>query len=567
MPKRIPEKINRFLGGLTTDLRTNFEVPKFARIWNFKAERDVLTQRYGLVNVSGNQGHVLVGEDLSISQTTQDTTVNHLGYVLHRNGPGVMLDTYEIQNAPSLVSTVDVNTGFNVSFGIVPVFYQNGIAYHASAPNSVWFTDLTTSTQLLIQDSYGNPISFDKKTFFVSHSQDGRLYVGSGGDVHTVEIYPSGARLCTSSESVEFVLQQGDRDGNANIANPSIVTSTIANMQALLNAIGFPSGPVDGIFGPLTAGGVTAFQAANALPVTGVVDAATANAMNQQCPGGIVETPYSFKVPGEITAMSEYGGYLAVATREENGHAYVYLWNRESTVSNNTAAGVADSIVDIGYGTVQILNVIDGDLMAIMSPASRSRRVHTTVTLEIKKVIANFDFVPQGRAFSVADYELVQLEGELNSILYKSVSHNSRLYFAGRINFQHQEAGTTDDEGVMYGVFSINSDGDLQFEYTISDEFTEGPIDSFDIIDEGFMISNVDGTGVTDLDGDDVISGFITKIFNGDEPYLDKQIDKIILAVEGENSTDKVEVWIRMPDGNSHVQQTSLPTTRTSKND
>ena len=204
MPKLVPEKINRFLGGLTTDLRTNFEVPKFARMWNFKAEGDVLTQRYGLVNLSPNQGHVLVGEDLSVPQTTQNTTLNHIGYVLHNNGAGVMLDTYEIQNTPSLTGTVNVNPGFSVNFGIVPAFYQNGIAYHASAPNSVWWTDLTTSTQLLIIDSYGNPINFDKKTFFVSHTQDGRLYVGSGGAVHTVEIYPAGSRTCTVDEQVEF---------------------------------------------------------------------------------------------------------------------------------------------------------------------------------------------------------------------------------------------------------------------------------------------------------------------------------------------------------------------------
>lgn len=550
MPKKVPEKINRFTGGLTTDLRTNFEVPKFARVWNFKAENDVLTQRYGLVNLSPSQGHVLVGEDFSVAQTTQDTTLNHVGYVLHNNGPGAMLDTYEIQNAPSLTGTVNINPGKTVSFGIVPAPYQDGVAYHTTGPNEVWWSDLTTSTQLLVQDSYFNPISFDKKTFFVNHSQDGRLYVGSGGAVHTVEIFPAGSRTCTEREQIEFTLQRGDRDGNANIATPTTITSTIARMQALLHNLGFATaisvGPVDGIFGPLTEQGVRDFQTANPpLAVTGIVNAATAEAMNTQCTGGIVETPYSFQVAGEITAMAEYGGYLAVAAREENGRAYVYFWDLVSSVANNVGAGDADSVVDMGYGAVQLMNVADGDLLAIMSPATRSRRVHQTVTLDIKKVISNNQFVPRSRAGSVAQYELRQIEGDINQLYYKSVAFNSRIYFAGAINFQHQETGFPNDEGVMYGIFSINSSGDLQFEYTISDEFTEGPVDSFDLIDNGFLYSNVDGTGATDIDGTDVISGFITKIYNGDQPYVNKQIDKIILAVEGENTTDKVEIWVR----------------------
>jgi peptidoglycan hydrolase-like protein with peptidoglycan-binding domain len=49
----------------------------------------------------------------------------------------------------------------------------------------------------------------------------------------------------------------------------------VATLQADLNLLGFPAGPVDGIFGPKTYRGVVAFQRAHHLNVTGIVNEPT----------------------------------------------------------------------------------------------------------------------------------------------------------------------------------------------------------------------------------------------------------------------------------------------------
>lgn len=51
---------------------------------------------------------------------------------------------------------------------------------------------------------------------------------------------------------------------------PSPLTrAEISTLQEMLNAIGYSAGPIDGIYGPLTAGGVSAFQRASRLPADG----------------------------------------------------------------------------------------------------------------------------------------------------------------------------------------------------------------------------------------------------------------------------------------------------------
>ena len=49
----------------------------------------------------------------------------------------------------------------------------------------------------------------------------------------------------------------------------------VMTLQADLNLLGSPSGPVDGVFGPKTEAGIKNFQAKHRLPVTGVADAVT----------------------------------------------------------------------------------------------------------------------------------------------------------------------------------------------------------------------------------------------------------------------------------------------------
>ncbi|WP_027183435.1 peptidoglycan-binding domain-containing protein [Desulfovibrio inopinatus] len=60
----------------------------------------------------------------------------------------------------------------------------------------------------------------------------------------------------------------------------------IRQTQATLNARGFYSGGVDGIWGPKTARAVRQFQAANGLPVTGTLEPGTIQALGLPAPPG-----------------------------------------------------------------------------------------------------------------------------------------------------------------------------------------------------------------------------------------------------------------------------------------
>lgn len=55
--------------------------------------------------------------------------------------------------------------------------------------------------------------------------------------------------------------------------------SEVAGAQARLNQLNFPSGPVDGILGPITTRALRLFQAAQSLPESGELDDATQAAL------------------------------------------------------------------------------------------------------------------------------------------------------------------------------------------------------------------------------------------------------------------------------------------------
>ena len=74
--------------------------------------------------------------------------------------------------------------------------------------------------------------------------------------------------------------------GGSAVAAPTTVVaygtsgSTVVDLQVILDALGHSPGPMDGIFGPMTANAVIRFQAASGLSAGGVVDQATWDALH-----------------------------------------------------------------------------------------------------------------------------------------------------------------------------------------------------------------------------------------------------------------------------------------------
>jgi len=62
---------------------------------------------------------------------------------------------------------------------------------------------------------------------------------------------------------------------------PLVIGLDVLAVQERLKALGFDPGPADGIYGNLTANGVSEFQKSRDLPVTGIVDSATVVVLNK----------------------------------------------------------------------------------------------------------------------------------------------------------------------------------------------------------------------------------------------------------------------------------------------
>ena len=55
----IIEQFNRFDGGITSELRTNFETPRFARLWNFDVTSDRAIQVGGWKRLTTQESAII----------------------------------------------------------------------------------------------------------------------------------------------------------------------------------------------------------------------------------------------------------------------------------------------------------------------------------------------------------------------------------------------------------------------------------------------------------------------------------------------------------------------------
>jgi N-acetylmuramoyl-L-alanine amidase len=113
---------------------------------------------------------------------------------------------------------------------------------------------------------HGNPIADEA---YILKVEDRVISGNTDPDGYLEEIIPSGtgsAELALGEENPEILLLE--------IGSLDPVTE-ISGVQARLNNLGFDCGIVDGVSGPLTRGGVSAFQETNELEVTGDPDSPT----------------------------------------------------------------------------------------------------------------------------------------------------------------------------------------------------------------------------------------------------------------------------------------------------
>lgn len=142
----------------------------------------------------------------------------------------------------------------------------------------------------------------------------------------------------------------------------------VAELQRMLNNLGFGAGPVDGIFGPLTRNGVVNFQRARGLAVDGIVGPQTFGALN-------VRPDYSRSSSSNRLSTSEVDILARLVRAEAGGEAYIgqvavaaTVLNRVSSPSYpNTVRGV---VYQVYNGYIQYCPVRNGTINLPANPTA-----------------------------------------------------------------------------------------------------------------------------------------------------------------------------------------------------
>lgn len=577
--QRASAQYNNFLGGVTSELRTNFEVPKWSRLWNFDVSGSRAIQHYGLRNVLDAEAHLVEYAPALISLTDQWFINRHSVIAVESTGDATFIDTSCDTPNQSLALDSDVE------MATLPIIYNDHLVW-LDTNWDVWIKPLQPIAAAFKVLQNLDPITeANVQNSFFQKSIDGKLYIFSGKRVHRVEIADSNGNFNSGSELAEFqpidqFMTAGDRNGIVGgytgfLGPETQVITQVDEAQNILRVLGYYTGPVDGIFGDLTEQAVSEFQAdynssgqyqsaggqAPDIPliVDGIIGPETQavlNAVDDYNQSNVREKKNVLVLPDVITAVCENGGVINIATHDHNDNANVYYWDKTLTAEGIGDIGLLTSVT-VGKGVVQILKPLNGRLMAIMTPATDSYCMHKYVKMSIYAIQANFDLLPDSYAVPVAEYNLRLGPDGLNFddwrhniINQKSIVANSRLYFSGQINLQSLQE-PTDGEGVFAGVMSIDSNGTLFTEVCksdTSDDLTFVPVNSFGMADSGFIIATEDEVLINHREEDNNISGCITDIINGGRPWEEKQIDNIFFSLHDKAEVDKVEIWVREVD-------------------
>jgi len=581
--QRQSEQFNNFLGGITSELRTNYEVPKFARLWNFDVSSSRAIQHYGLESVVSGKAHILDYEPNLVNNTSQWFLNRHTVLAVEETGDITLIDT------SCGLSTSTFTLDKTVVMSTLPIVYQEHVVWLSETGPAtpgleyqVWMQSLNGGAAFQVLSGITATEGFQRNTFFQT-AIDGRLYIFSGKRVHRVELPNSNGKFNSDSDlapyqPIEQFMQSPNRNGNVGtytgLNGPETqIIQQIDEAQKILFILGYYTSSIDGVFGPATYDAVFAFQgdynhtgnvpggAAIGTPliqdgIIGPETQAVMNATDDYFKNPFKERKNVLVLPDVITAVCQNGGLLNIGTHDRNGDAIVFYWDKSLTAEGIGDIGLLTSAV-VGKGVIQILKPLNGRLMALMTPATDSFCLHKYVKLSVYAVQASFDLLPSSFAVPLAEYNLrLGPDGSpfddwrFNLLNQKSVVANSRLYFSGQINLQHIQE-PTDGEGVFAGVMSIDSNGNLFTEVaesTDSDDLTFVPVNSFGLVDSGFVLATETDVLVTSESETDNISGLITNIINGGRPWEPKILENIYLSLAHWEDVDKVEIWIREVD-------------------
>jgi len=580
------EQFNNFSAGITDNLRANYEAPGYSRIWNFANSVDRMIQHGGWKKLSSKTGELLNHAAFStpsepmlpvfgannglISKPAQNVNA----YLLLEQGgngiqEGIACSIGDNENSYNTVAT---------DGGTEPIIYNNAVVYR-SASGKVYqkrFYGQSTST---LGDIILPNIKTFNNTFFVEGANN-RCYIFTGRDVHafdSVTIDPNGsyAPIAQSEINQYIPLNQYMIEGDSN-GSPGTYTvggtpvgyiiTEIDKLQNVLKILGYLDGPADGQFGPLTDTALRTYQSEHnavgeitqaggePLVVDGKVGPETLSAINHTVGSDkkVIEYENVMQLPYPITAVQAVGGTILFATKEDDSKARIYVW--DTTVDSNGKGDVGLlTSVNLGVGTVQAIEVLNGKIKAIMSPLSADTCSSCYSDFIVYDIHNAFDKYPESYVTTALSLRIINSSddnsnlGGSSYINRKTEVRNGKMYFSGKLHLEsNRETLNGTDEGALSGIFSLTDKGAFMLEVSNPDTITdtEDFIESFAMTNGGFIISQTDGTYITQKDRDQD-SGVITKIINGGEPWRNKSFENLYLALDRTDDLDEVRIYIR----------------------
>ena len=378
------EQFNNFSSGIHSELRANYEVPKFARLWNFDVSHDRAIQIGGWEEFLDEPGHVV--QHGAVGAPPDNTNRFTAGSQLATYQLGMLVTAFSGngKQAGDQCNMLDYSGPFTtdpVDPGTIPVIYNNATVYKNQA-GQIKVNPFGTGPEFQVLSS----VTLSPNTFF-AEGADNKMYVFSGKCVYSFQIAlnsgdATGPYTFYGSDIAVGNLTQYSQlgDVNGSLATYTIggipmgyILTEIALLQDRLSTLGYNPGPSDGSYGASTEAAVMAFQTAHQatgtvpggqpagapLVVDGIVGPETLAALNLPLysPNNFIETSEPIIcMPYHVTAVAPVGGTIAFATSEDDANARVYIWDLTRDANGRGEIGL-DTYIDMGQGVVQALDV------------------------------------------------------------------------------------------------------------------------------------------------------------------------------------------------------------------